>query len=143
MGRCTPADWGDYCAEHLRRLCRAGFLPMASLVIGLPGEIEEDVRRTLAWVKALRNERITIFPMLHAPIDGSRPIRARDLTRVHWGLIAACYRLNFQWIPKMSWDNQAAAGVSVARRMILQTVGRGQVMQWNALFAIHGRRARP
>ncbi len=142
MGACAASDWTSFTAEQLRRLCRAGFLPMASLLFGLPGETEEDTRCTLDWVKSMRDERITIFPMLYAPVNGERAMRARDLTALHWQIIRQSYKLNFKWIPRMYWDNQTGAGVGLGKRTLLQVMGRGQVLQWNALFAWHGLRAR-
>ena len=142
MGRCSTNEWGSYCAAQIRRLCNAGFMPMASLIIGLPEETDDDIQQTLDWVTSLSNERITVFPMLNAPIDGSTPIHVTDLSKLHWKLIKACYKLNFKWTPRMYWHNQTGAGVSIAKRVLLQIMGNGQVLQWNALFALHERRAR-
>ena len=142
MGRNAPADWGEFADRQLKRLLKIGFLPMASLVIGLPDETEDDIRQTLKWVESMSNERITIFPVLYAPIDGGTATRVGDLTRMHWKLIKACYKLNFKWIPKMYWDNQMAAGVPFGKALLLQILGNGQVLQWNALFALHGMRAK-
>jgi len=133
--------WGDFCARQLRRLCRAGFFPMASLMIGLPGEREEHVRETLAWVQSLGDERMAVFPVLYAPLDGAPPPDPRRLLPAHWSLIKACYRLNFRWVPWIYADNQAAAGVPRFRRVALQLLGRGQIVQWKALFAWHAWRA--
>ncbi|MBI3945172.1 MAG: hypothetical protein HY321_04580, partial [Armatimonadetes bacterium] len=141
MGRLADGAWGEFCAEQVRRLCRAGFFPMASLVLGLPGERAEHVRRALAWVDALKRERLSIFPVAYAPVDGSAGIGRGDLSRSHWELMRACYRLNFRWIPRMYWDNQAGAGVSLAKRLAIRALGQGQVAQWRALFASHARRA--
>lgn len=135
MGPAGERDWAGFCAAQVRRLCRVGFFPLLSLLIGLPGEREEDVRHTLEWVRALSEKRVAVFPMLYAPIDGSAGLSPRTLTRTHWDLIRTCYRLNFRWVPRMYWDNQAAAGVPLARRLLLQALGRGQMVQWRALFA--------
>jgi len=137
MGSVAPAEWGDFCKQQIERLCRAGFFPLISLVVGLPGETEDDVRRMLAWVASLSSARLSIFPVLHAPIDGTAGVRARDLRKSHWQLFKDSYRMNFRWIPQMYWDNQTGAGISPARRMTLQVLGRGQVPMWNALFAWH------
>ena len=142
MGKCSTSEWSGYCADQVRRLCKAGFMPMASLIIGLPEETDDDIQQTLNWVTSLSNERITVFPMLNAPIDGSTPIHVTDLSKLHWKLIKACYKLNFKWTPRMYWHNQTGAGVSIAKRVLLQIMGNGQVLQWNALFALHERRAR-
>jgi radical SAM superfamily enzyme YgiQ (UPF0313 family) len=133
--------WGAFCAQQLRRLCRAGFFPMASLMIGLPGERDEHVRETLAWVQSLSNERMAVFPVLYAPVDGASPPDPRKLRAAHWSLIKACYRLNFRWVPWIYGDNQAAAGVPLFRRAGLQLLGYGQIVQWKALFAWYGWRA--
>ena len=67
MNQCPPGQWGEHCAEQLGRLCRAGFFPLASLMLGLPGETDEHLRQTLAWVESLGDQSLAIFPMLHAP----------------------------------------------------------------------------
>ncbi|MCE7699539.1 MAG: hypothetical protein K8E24_012280, partial [Methanobacterium paludis] len=134
--------WAEHCAEQVRRLCRAGFFPLTSLMLGLPGETEEDVRSTLAWVRSMEGERVSVFPMLVAPVDGSPIPRMRDLTKTQWDLIKASYQLNFRWTPRMYWDNQAAAGVSLSRRLLLQTLGWAEVAEWRTLFALRSARAR-
>jgi radical SAM superfamily enzyme YgiQ (UPF0313 family) len=143
MNRCPPEQWGDLCAQQLRRLCQAGFLPMASVLIGTSQETDDHLRETLAWVESLSDLPITVFPVLHAPINHAAPPDPRSLRPMHWKLIKACYRLNFRWIPRMYWDNQAAAGVGLLKRATLQVLGLGQIVQWKSLFAWHSWRARP
>lgn len=141
LGRNQAEPWGDFSAQQLRRLCRAKFFPMASLMIGLPDETDEHVRQTLDWVQSLQNERLAVFPVLCAPIDGARPPDPRTLRPLHWSLIQACYKLNFRWVPWLYRDNQAAAGVSAVRRAALQLMGYGQILQWKTLFAWYQWRA--
>ncbi len=141
LGDVDPADWGDFCATQIRRLIRAGFLPMASLMMGLPGERPEHVRASVDWVEALAHEPLTVFPVLYAPIDGAATPGRRDLTPAHWELIDRCYDVNFREVPRMVWDNQRAAGVGVGRRMLMQMLGRGQIVQWKMLLAYHAWRS--
>ncbi len=134
LGEVDPERWGDFAAEQIRRLIRAGFMPMASLMLRLPGETADHVVENLRWVDALADEPLTIFPMLYAPIDGgSVPSRA-DLTPRHWRLIQRCYDVNFRQVPRMFWDAQAAVGVPLSRRIALHALGYGQVALWSALF---------
>ena len=140
-GREISQPWGEFCDHQLRRLCRAKFFPMASLMIGLPGECHQHVRETLAWVESLGGLRMAVFPLLYAPVDGRRPPDPRGLGPLHWELINACYRLNFRYFPWMYRDNQAAAGVSFARRTLLQLLGYGQILQWKILLWRHQRKA--
>ncbi len=142
MRRGDAEPWGAFCARQLRRLCRAKFFPMASLVIGLPGEREGQLRETLAWVESLGAERLAVFPLLYAPIDGSPPLEPRSLRPLHWQLIRACYHLNFRWVPWIFRDNQAAAGVSLLRQAAMQAMGYGQILQWKTLLAWRHWRSR-
>jgi radical SAM superfamily enzyme YgiQ (UPF0313 family) len=142
MNREKAETWGEFTARQLQRLCRAGFFPLASMMIGLPGERDEHLQETLAWVRSLENERMAIFPVLYAPIDGNSPPDPQNLRPLHWKLIKACYRLNFRWVPWIYADNQAAAGVPWTKRALLQLLGRGQILQWKVLFAWYAWRAK-
>lgn len=142
MSQHADDEWPSVCAEQLQRLCRAGFLPMASIVVGLPGETPDDVEATLRWVDSLAAERVTVFPELCAPIDGTPPVTLKDLTPLHWRLIRACYRLDFKWVPKLYADSQRASGVGLGRRCLIQTLGLGQTALWRGLFAWHSARSR-
>jgi radical SAM superfamily enzyme YgiQ (UPF0313 family) len=132
LGGAGAAGWGDFAVAQVRRLIAAGFFPLVSLVVGLPGETADDVARTRAWVSSFAGERLAIFPVIHAPIDGSRP---PTLNRDHWRLMRESYAFNFRWIPRLFADQQRAAGVGWPRRALIQLLGRGQIAQWSALLA--------
>ncbi len=136
-------DWGDRCREQVLRLCHAGFFPLVSLVLGLPGETPEHIARTQAWVDDLRKKRLAIFPLLHAPIGGGDMVGRRHMTRAHWRLLRTCYRLNFRWTPRLVRNNQSRAGVSFSRRAMLQMLGQGQILWWKSLFVWRSRRLMP
>jgi radical SAM superfamily enzyme YgiQ (UPF0313 family) len=142
MAGVKPEEWGEFAAEQVRRLIRAEFFPLVSLLLGLPGETREDVRRTLEWVHGFRDQRLAIFPMLYAPVDGTPAPGSGRLNGLHWELLRACYRLNFRWIPKLYWDNQTGAGVPLSRRMLIQVLGRGQTVQWTMALAWRAWRSR-
>jgi len=130
-----PDEWAEVCLEQTRRLVEAGFLPMISLLMGMPGETERDVEETIRWVSKLRDLRVSVFPLFYAPIDGNgHAFRVPDMSPAHWRLFRDCYRLNFKWIPRLCWDNQSGGGVALWRRLLLQTLGRGQVWWWKGLF---------
>ncbi len=136
-----PADeWGDVCYAQVERLCEAGFFPLVSLMLGLPGETEDHLRASLEWVRRLAGKRVAVFPVLYAPMDGSRAFGPSEMSRLHWQLIRRCYQLNFRWTPRLVWNNQSRAGVPLWRRALVQALGKGQVAWWRALFFLrsHG-----
>lgn len=130
--------WAGLCTKQLKRLVRAGFFPMASIVVGLPGETAEDTRHTLAWVESVSGECLAVFPMLYAPIDGTTP---EPLNELQWHLIRSCYAINFRRVPAMYGDNQRAGGGGLARRCLMRALGGGQVALWKMLLARRSRRA--
>jgi radical SAM superfamily enzyme YgiQ (UPF0313 family) len=132
----SPDQWAGVCLEQVSRLVQAGFFPLVSLVLGMHGETEDDVERTARWVDELRDERVAVFPLFYAPVNGrGRAFGAADMSPAHWRLFRACYRLNFKWVPRLVWDNQSGAGVGLGRRLLLQALGRAQVAWWRLLFA--------
>jgi radical SAM superfamily enzyme YgiQ (UPF0313 family) len=141
MGGVAADKWGDFCAEQLRRLIRAGFVPMASLVIGLPGETPADTELTRQWVRALQGEAVTVFPVLYAPIGGQSPPEPSRLSRAHWQLMSECYEFNFRGVPRIYWDSQRGAGVGLPRRLVIQALGQGNVLLWRNMLKLKARRA--
>jgi radical SAM superfamily enzyme YgiQ (UPF0313 family) len=136
MGSCGPAEWGELCLDQVRRLSALGYVPLISIVLGLPGETASDVERTLHWVEALDNLRATVFPVFHAALNVTQHrFGIRDMTPAHWRLFRLAYMLNFKWMPRLFWDNQTRGGVSLTRRWLMQTLGKAQVWWWKFLFA--------
>ena len=133
----APEEWGHVCLEQVRRLTANGFFPLISLLMGMPGEQEADIDTTVEWVQQLLGDRVAIFPMFFAPINPDEPtFGVEGMSPAHWRLFRTCYRLNFKWMPQLCWDNQTAAGVSLWKRVLMQTLGRGQVVWWKMLFVL-------
>ena len=117
--------WDEVCREQVRRLASVGFVPMVSLIMGLPGETADDVELTLNWVRSLRGVRVTVFPMFAAPLNaGQKAFTVADMTPIHWRLFRECYRLNFKWGLPMCWEAQSGTGVPLWRRASIQMLGR-------------------
>jgi radical SAM superfamily enzyme YgiQ (UPF0313 family) len=141
LGGCKAADWGEFCREAVLRLIDAGFLPMVSLMLGLPGETEAHVRQTLRWVRRLADRALMVFPLFHAPLSAEeRPFTLAEMTEAHWQLLRACYALNFRWGPRMYQDNLRAAGQGRPRRALLAIASAVEVLQMKARFALRSRR---
>jgi radical SAM superfamily enzyme YgiQ (UPF0313 family) len=131
-----PEEWGELCDSEVRRLIKAGYFPLVSLIMGLPGETPEHVEKTVRWIENLYDERLVIFPIFYSPVivGMGRQFTIGDMTPMHWRLFRLAYNLNFKWIPKMYWDNQTGAGASLRRRLFIQVTGRMQTLQWKTKF---------
>jgi len=129
----APADWGEVCRREVLRLHAVGFIPVVSLVIGLPGERVEHVEATLRWVDSLRDSRVAIVPMLLTPVRSSsgRCTSGQDLTQLQWQLFRRAMATTLRWLPAVYWHQHGAAGVSAAMRIMKQVCGRLHALRWH------------
>ena len=132
-----PDDWESMALDAADRLRRAGFFPLFSIIFGLPGETPDDVTRTHRLVQRLGEAPTAVFPVFHEPVRPNRDgpgFNLPAMTRRHVDLYAACYEMNFRWIPRVYWDNQRAGGVGWTRRALVQMLGRGEIRMWRRRF---------
>jgi len=128
-------DWSRLCEAAVRRMGQAGFVPMVSLILGLPGETAEHVDQTIELLARLEGLRVVVFPIFYAPLSpGERPFGVEDMTERHWRLFQMSYAFNFKWIPQMFRDNHRLAGTPWRRRLFVQLAGRVQTIQWKRMF---------
>ena len=142
MGQAPAREWGEFCRAQTQRLIRAGFLPLVSLVMGLPGETLDDVRLTRDWVDGFADAPLAIFPVLYAPPDGSSAARGPTMRGEHWELMRICYKFNFRHFPQLVRRNHALAGVPAARRWLAQVLGCGLKARWAALLRFRAWQAK-
>jgi radical SAM superfamily enzyme YgiQ (UPF0313 family) len=135
-----PEDWGQMVRNAADKMIRNGFFPVFSVILGLPGETGSDVEDTIKLVTELGNKGSVIFPIFYEPVTGEE-IKNRtgftlDKMRAeHLALYRRCYENNFKRVPRLFWDNQRAGGVSLAKRTIMQLLGKGEIMTWRRTFA--------
>jgi radical SAM superfamily enzyme YgiQ (UPF0313 family) len=140
LGTIDPDGWDDAIREAVDKLTRTGFFPVVSLVLGLPGETPDDVARTQKLVEHVAERRAAVFPVFYEPIrpadaGGGERFLLPGMTPQQLDLYTACYEINFRWIPRVYWDNQAAGGVSWVKRMLIQVLGRLEMGSWRRNFA--------
>jgi radical SAM superfamily enzyme YgiQ (UPF0313 family) len=132
-------DWPEMVRQAAARLTDAGFFPLFSIILGLPGETPADVRDTLALVRDLARRRCAVLPIFHEPVAADARAAGQafglaDLRPDHLELFAACYQITLRRLPRLMYDNQRAGGVGRARRALLQGLGRGERLRWRRRF---------
>ncbi len=92
--------WPEVVEEGFALLHENEIIPASTLVVGLPGEEEDDVIATTELVKRLRPYRSLIVPMFFVPMGPSRLGREtwfRKLRPYHVDLLMACLEHDVYW----------------------------------------------
>jgi len=81
----------------------------ATIIMGLPGEDQEDIQITIDLIKSLNHYQSLVVPLLFTPLETTRieyaqPFLKTDLTTKHYELITACWDHNLYWFPLL-WVN--------------------------------------
>jgi len=125
-GKCLPfkpEDWPDVVERAFGILEEHGWIPVSTLIVGLPGETEEDVCLTIDLVERLRTYRSLIVPLFLVSMgslrDKTRSFTYEDLTQRRSELIVKCWRHNLDWAPSLieTWSRQCIKN-GIARRGI-------------------------
>ncbi len=134
-----PGNWEEMVHESVDRLQQAGFFPVLSLILGLPGETPDDVARSLRLVQQVSKKRAVVFPVFHEPVRFAderygESFRKEAMRLDHLELYTTCYEINFRWVPRLYADNQKAGGVPWWKRSLVQALGKLEVRDWRNNF---------
>jgi radical SAM superfamily enzyme YgiQ (UPF0313 family) len=96
-------DWPDIVAESIAVFNTHRIYPLATVVLGWPGETGGDAEDTFRLVQRLHRQKATMFytpiifiPIERTPLGRSRRISLRDLTPVHLKTVQACWEHNVE-----------------------------------------------
>jgi len=95
-------DWPSVVLRGLEILNRNNWFPMLTLMVGNPGETDENVKETLDLIYEMERRRLFGFlvPSVFTPLEGTRMehdvgvTQTRQLSRLQWQLILKCWRMN-------------------------------------------------
>src|SRR5262252_22019 len=98
-------DWPSVIIRGLEILNRQNWFPMLTIMIGNPGETDEDVKATLDLVYEMERRGLFGFlvPSVFTPLRGTRMendrgvTETRRLTALQWQLIMRCWKLNIRY----------------------------------------------
>jgi radical SAM superfamily enzyme YgiQ (UPF0313 family) len=103
-----PEQWHEIVTQATGILDDNGIAPLATLVIGLPGEQEEDTNQTLELLYKLKGNRVMYAPILftseeESQLRGRKHMSLRKLTDLQWEVLSTCWRFNFNtWKPQLN-----------------------------------------
>ena len=92
-----PEDWPWLVVEGTGIMNDNGLFPCNTMILGLPGETEDDIVSTMELVEDLRSYGCWLFPLLFVPMGRSMLERERfaylkeTFGPLHWELLATCF----------------------------------------------------
>ena len=103
-----PEQWQDIVVQAIGVLNDNGICPLATLILGLPGEQEEDIIATLRLLDKLKSAKILYVPLLFTSeeesiLKGQRHKDLKDLGELQWDIVSRCWRHNLDlWAPNLN-----------------------------------------
>jgi len=98
--------WPEIVKECYGLFYDESWLPIASLVLGLPGETADDVVKTTELVESLWDYTGMMLPLFFTPIGQTRLGNANGFGRdratpEHWELVGTCLEYNLRHLKKL------------------------------------------
>jgi len=109
-------DWPSIVLEGLRVLNENNWFPAMTLIVGNPGETDEDVMDTLDLIYEMERRGLFAFliPSIFTPLHDTRMAKAigvtqtKQLTPLQWQLMMKCWKMNlrpglYSWWGPTAW----------------------------------------
>lgn len=108
-------DWQSVVIRGLEVLNRNNWFPMLTLMVGNPGETDEDVEATLDLIYEMERRNLSAFlvPSVFTPLEGTRMQegegvrKTQDLSPLQWQLMMKCWKMNLRPGLYSSWGPMA------------------------------------
>jgi hypothetical protein len=109
-------DWPSVVLEGLRVMNENNWFPMMTLIVGNPGETDEDTMATLDLVYEIERRGLFAFlvPSIFTPLHDTRMenqkgvTHTQELTQLQWQLMMKCWKMNlrpgnYSWWGPTAW----------------------------------------
>lgn len=103
-----PNEWADIVIEGNKILSDNKWIPVETLIMGLPGETSSDIRKTIDLLDELSNYKSLIVPLFFVPIGnlkGKEFFNKNQCLPEHWQLLAKSIRHTVKWSYKILNEN--------------------------------------
>lgn len=95
-------QWHDVVLKGMDIMNRKNWFPFCTWIVGLPGETDEDTKRSLDLLHALKDAKWVAIPTLFVPLDDTRmgekeSAKLARLTELQWEFFFTCWRYNIDF----------------------------------------------
>jgi radical SAM superfamily enzyme YgiQ (UPF0313 family) len=98
----TAEQWHEVVLKGMELMNKKNWFPFTTWIIGLPEETEEDTKRSLDLLHALRDAKWVVIPTLFVSLDETRMEKQQSaqlykLTELQWEFFYTCWRYNLDF----------------------------------------------
>ncbi len=100
-----PDKWPEVVEEAFGILHDLRIVPASTLIVGVPGEKDEDVVKTIELVERLKPYRSLIIPLLFVPmglLSNKDWFKSYEMKEVHAELFSICLKHTLKWAPEIA-----------------------------------------
>ncbi|NHI83063.1 MAG: radical SAM protein [Candidatus Thorarchaeota archaeon] len=99
----TSEQWPWIVHEASRIMDQNNWYPVATLIMGLPGESHEDIAATYHLVEDLQSYKALYIPLFFVPmtktrLEGRQQFISENMSMEHWRLMELCWKHNLEHI---------------------------------------------
>jgi len=96
-----PEEWREVVTQAYGILNDNDWVPLSTLIVGFPGETEDDTIKTLELIDDLKSYVSFFVPLLFVPLDkcilqNERGADLNSLSDLQWEFLSRCWRYNVQ-----------------------------------------------
>ena len=95
-------QWHDVVLKGMDILNKHNWFPFATFIIGLPGETDDDTKKSLDLLHALKDSKWVVMPTLFVPLEDTRmekdeSAKLAKLTELQWEFFFTAWRYNIDF----------------------------------------------
>jgi len=132
-----PEQWKDIVTQAFGILNDDSWYPLATLIIGLPDEREEDVAETLDLMDRLRGFNAFYVPLFFVPLENCLLMNKRgaeldSLSKARWELLIRCWEYNIRIWQDTFLKNRISNPIlyTLVRRLLIPYVARAAAVYY-------------
>lgn len=126
LGKCKPfkpEEWSETVVQAFEMLSENYWVPVSTLILGLPEETEEDIFDTLHLIRELRSFKSMIVPLFFVAmgtLEKEKSFTLNDMKAAHTELLLECWEHNLNWLPELV--NEYRGINSLVRRKVISLI---------------------
>jgi len=96
-----PEEWPEVVRTGMGLMHDHGLVPACTLIVGVPGETEEDIVKTIELVDDLKGIKSLIVPLYFVPmgrLENEDWFKCEEITGLYRELLVKCLKHDIRWV---------------------------------------------